>query len=320
MPLSTKIASVIRIQSLGFVAHRLLQRNRGGKVLAVFRRSFYLQTDDGNLICVGSSDLGAGPLHMLTASTDVVNWQQSGLRPGFAWRRQGRQIVILPLYTIVFEYSQATIWSPKKLLFTSPQHLEQGLQRLRNLLCQNKGDYQPVALGDLIADLIEYRSISDRGEYSSGWLSQAIPAIKALIADLKPPSQRLSNDGPLRALLGLGPGLTPSGDDFIAGLLMTLLTFSANNAVFNDFAARVLNIAPAATNTISLAHLRCAAEGAGSAALLQMLAALAQADERMIQQCLPVLVNTGHSSGWDMLAGLVCGCVILLGKPKNQII
>jgi hypothetical protein len=104
--------------------------------------------------------------------------------------------------------------------------------------------------------------------------------------------------------------LTPSGDDFIGGLLIALHTLGRIDKA-RLLAKHLLPVAAAATGTISFAHLRCAAEGTGSQALHDISAALYRADRAKIISGLSTIDRMGHSSGWDMLAGLVCGYVIL---------
>src|SRR5262249_37413668 len=67
-------------------------------------------------------------------------------------------------------------------------------------------------------------------------------------------------------LLGLGPGLTPSGDDFIGGVLIALALIGLS-ALRDRLWSALAPLAPAATNQISCAHLAAAAQGLGHAAL-----------------------------------------------------
>ena len=49
---------------VGTLAHRVLRRERRGRIAAVFDRSLYAVFDD-NWICIGSQAIGSGPLHVL---------------------------------------------------------------------------------------------------------------------------------------------------------------------------------------------------------------------------------------------------------------
>ncbi len=122
------------------------------------------------------------------------------------------------------------------------------------------------------------------------------PAVKALARWLAAPE-----GAPQAAagLIGLGPGLTPSGDDLIGGALCALHA-TGRSDVAAHLAAWALPLAKDGTNRISQAHLACAAEGECGEAVNDAITAL-------LSGVLPDLARIdaiGHTSGWDALAGV----------------
>ena len=110
---------------------------------------------------------------------------------------------------------------------------------------------------------------------------------------------------PPAALLGLGMGLTPSGDDFLCGLLIALhLPESPFAAQLPRLRAQVL-AALAATHAISAAFLRDAAAGQVSAPVQEFVAALC--GKQALAPALEALVSLGHRSGYDLLSGILAG-------------
>jgi len=103
------------------------------------------------------------------------------------------------------------------------------------------------------------------------------------------------------ALIGLGPGLTPAGDDFAGGAMIALRAFGAA-ALADRIAAWALPLAATNTGKISRAHLACAAAGEGHEALHELLRALSRG-RRAIERALAALSRVGHSSGLDAAAG-----------------
>lgn len=97
------------------------------------------------------------------------------------------------------------------------------------------------------------------------------------------------------ALIGLGPGLTPAGDDFVGGAMIALRAFG-NAALADRIAAWALPLAEKNTNRISRAHLACASEGEGHEVLHQFLGSFED-------QHLERLARIGHTSGLDAAAG-----------------
>jgi hypothetical protein len=109
-----------------------------------------------------------------------------------------------------------------------------------------------------------------------------------------------AQDAPNEAagLIGLGPGLTPSGDDLIGGALCAL-----HAAGRGDVAARLagwaLPLARDGTNRISYAHLACAAEGECASAVNDAIVAVFAGEPVDLAR----IDSIGHTSGWDALAG-----------------
>ena len=108
----------------------------------------------------------------------------------------------------------------------------------------------------------------------------------------------------VRTLLGLGPGLTPSGDDFLIGTLVALQETGEveRQARLSEIVRR---LAPARTSPISAAHLLAACDGMASDALHCAFQAILCNAPGLAGE-LTALAAIGHSSGWD--AGRGGGC------------
>jgi Protein of unknown function (DUF2877) len=108
-------------------------------------------------------------------------------------------------------------------------------------------------------------------------------------------------------VLGLGPGLTPSGDDFIGAIFFALAHAPRPTwrIAMPALRQRVLAAAQHATNPISAALLEDLMAGASYRALHEVLAALQSGEPQAIVQSREALLRVGASSGADMLAGLL---------------
>jgi len=109
-------------------------------------------------------------------------------------------------------------------------------------------------------------------------------------------------DDDTQSLIGLGPGLTPSGDDYLGGVLIALHQLGREAQARGLW--RWLEPRLARTSVISGAHLAAAAAGEGHEALHACLEALFSTNAEW-PQVLGRLDNLGHCSGWDSLAGVV---------------
>jgi hypothetical protein len=110
-----------------------------------------------------------------------------------------------------------------------------------------------------------------------------------------------------RALLGLGGGLTPSGDDLVGGALFGRRLVAGDARPWRVLGERLAAEARAASHAISAALLADLAAGASFAPLHALADALAAGDDVGAIAAARALVALGHSSGWDMLAGVLIG-------------
>jgi hypothetical protein len=114
--------------------------------------------------------------------------------------------------------------------------------------------------------------------------------------------------GAVTGLVGLGRGLTPSGDDFLCGFMTAAHCRCPGDCDAGPFLRGlqqvVLDHLPA-TNAISATLLRCAVEGKACAALAELAQALQGGRE--LRSALVGLCAFGHSSGMDIATGFLYG-------------
>lgn len=107
------------------------------------------------------------------------------------------------------------------------------------------------------------------------------------------------------ALAGRGPGLTPAGDDVLAGYLL------ARGAIDPDVARRdataVLHAARGVTGEPARSLLRAAAHGEAFEPVAKMLAVLLRADGPALAPAIRRLAALGATTGRATLTGLIRG-------------
>ncbi len=109
----------------------------------------------------------------------------------------------------------------------------------------------------------------------------------------------------LHGLLGLGPGLTPAGDDFIVGLLAVFHLRGSPCAGWRRIGAAVLEYAPQQTNVISQAALQHAVNGRVRARLVRLCEALICGEAALLCAALDQVMKIGSTSGCDIASGIV---------------
>lgn len=273
----------VRVRSAGRHAIAARRGRAPARVIAAFERSCYIETEAG-LACLGTHALGNGPLNALcdtlprTAPGDLllvdlaaaVLWQPAALPP---WRAADMRAALARLSTAAAR--------------SAP------LEGFAFLLAPGAREDAPL------------RSHAGAAAALAAWIAAAARAESAKSAE------RAERPGPgepvppvppgTAALLGLGPGLTPAGDDLLGGALAAL--HAAGRAdIAGTLAAWVLPLAQHGTSRISRAHLACAARGETGEAVHGMMGALL-AGGADLEDPLARVAAVGHTSGWDALAG-----------------
>ena len=115
------------------------------------------------------------------------------------------------------------------------------------------------------------------------------------------------------ALIGLGLGLTPSGDDFLGGLLFAAKTLQAAYPDWS-FTKHGLPIETyqSRTHLISFTLLKDLASGQAIGPLHHIINGLLSAETAVsiYHPFISQLTQIGHSTGWDLLTGLLTGLLI----------
>ncbi|MEW6028121.1 MAG: DUF2877 domain-containing protein [Chloroflexota bacterium] len=118
-------------------------------------------------------------------------------------------------------------------------------------------------------------------------------------------------------MIGLGPGVTPSGDDILIGFLAGLWSMAGENghqlAFIRSFGRELIQLAKG-TSEISRTYLYHAAQGQFSSSLSHLAEAITTSD--CVEEAARAAMRVGHSSGMDAVTGLLIGlCVWNIPSP-----
>ena len=297
----TQHEQAIAVAVLGRFAQAILRTHSKGTVIAVFRRSFYIRFGD-EMVCVGPPGLGKGPLNVLADVPADLEWPAVGLAPKQNASRSGSVLRVGD--NLRFDFSGAEVWLPPVAPGFSSNDLQSGLR----LLADSARRRAPGGLGAVLATLDAPSLWPDAKDdpllQAALWPVAAIWHWlgTALAGSAEPPPS-------VESLVALGPGLTPSGDDFLCGM-MTALNYFGHSDIAARLAASALPVAARETSLISAAYLRCAAQGEASAVLFDALESVL-AGGRNLEARLDAVHAVGHTSGWDSLVGAASVCAAL---------
>jgi len=123
----------------------------------------------------------------------------------------------------------------------------------------------------------------------------------------------LTADNEIDTLIGLGTGLTPNGDDILIGYLAGLWCTTNGKTERLDFLSTlseaVIRLSNG-TNDISRTYLYHAANGHFSSRLINLTNAICSgSDPEHIQSCAESAMQVGHTSGMDVVSGLLIGLI-----------
>ncbi len=253
-----------------------------GRVLASFERSCYVETAGGQLIAVLAESLGRGAFALTVGGTLSF----TALRPDDPASVEGQTLHLGPLH---IDLRPAVPWDPTLPPLSGPA-----------------GD-GPRTLADHLRAHAPSEGLArvHFDDTKTLLLAQGRRALDRLREGLTRADATAVTEG-AGQLAGLGPGLTPSGDDVLAGILLGLRVWPAAAGPLGPKAVSTLLVGTAAPRTgrISRAYLWAARQGHASEAWHDLIRALPANADRVITAATRIL-STGETSGADMLAGFL---------------
>jgi len=299
----------VRASRIGQMAKRMLDSpGWSGRVLAVVSGAVYLAGLGEEILWLTHQGL---PAHRRCIQAP---FQTDGLCSGVGcWVRHGRLVLG---DCVAIDLADASVWEPPANCpgqATVLPLVNAGFRRFLAALGSpevGKGLGQAVPL---IAALARREDLPVTSPEDHLMALALRPITRAARACLGRDTQRLIWAS--EQLIGLGPGLTPSGDDYAGGLLFTVHHLkSAYPSEFGWDPEGVLDLLHKAyplTNAISHTVLSDLAYGHGPEPLHDLLNAFLQAKpvEHLLVS-VDRLTGIGHTSGWDMLAGVLTGMLL----------
>lgn len=122
--------------------------------------------------------------------------------------------------------------------------------------------------------------------------------------------------GGVGMLKGVGIGLTPAGDDFIAGMLFGVYLLQQMHQIDLSSLRRTICARAQGSNLLSNTFLALARQGRFSASFKAFVSALARSDAAQVSTMMQPVLALGSTSGADLL----CGLLFTLMTLKDQLL
>jgi Protein of unknown function (DUF2877) len=292
--------------------------SREGRVVAVLRNGIYLESSEGYVVGVVGDDAADGPFTLRMRNLRLLLDPVRG-RQDLRFKASQQHFEIGGTLTISLGGAQA--WQP-----TMPGRLgnvaarTEAMNALAETISSSAPESSPGrALGPWLSGFVSSGHFNKaRHWYFESHSTTAAKLASKRIADgaidfieAWHPGDVADAIDALIPLLGLGEGLTPSGDDLVSGILAALVwgaRLGVMPAPAVEQATKHVNDASSRTNRISARLLYYACQGALYAPALQLGAALLAGDAEGLYEPALRLFAIGSTSGIDLATGLLVGC------------
>lgn len=282
------------VRSVDAAFSRVLQlRPFRGHVHSVFDRVVNLQHIDGELFSLAGREIDNAPQ---TAIVATPGFDGAGIQAGDSVIGIGTELQVGD--GVVVQWAAAAIWQARL-----PRYAGAGGCLPEQLLAARARLGGFGGFGGLDGEDLRNEASRSFPHAVGAALAQRSSALLDALA------QQRHADACRHALsmVGLGPGLTPSGDDFLVGLFAVLNLAGSPCCGWLDGGRQVLPQAGQATNAISLAALRAAAEGRVRESISALIDALMHGTPASLDATLRRVLAIGATSGADIAAGIVAG-------------
>lgn len=228
----------------------------------------------------------------------------------------------IPRIGFVLRYEQSSVWNPELNL--------EGLLPINETFIRTAEQVHEVLMrfGDR-ASILPLIKIVDR-RYAVPWQDKSLEFegntytdfIEDILLEILDHLAKNRYDevaGLIHRFIGFGPGLTPSTDDFLMGLEMTLYTYeqiALDGDQVKQFIKLVAEEAAGKTTAVSEAMLKNAARGRIALTHGIMLREIFKRDSNQVQTIANDVLKHGATSGTDFLFGLYCAQVLLIRNKR----
>jgi hypothetical protein len=290
-----------RVEALSMssrVARALREEGWSGELVAVHARSCYVMDEDSEIYAVVDEAAGNGPLNLVVGGALPGALQH--LSVGETVKSTGSLLMLSDSLDIGL--ANAALWN------ATPPALPPDQDALRLTLATVFDTASGEAPATSLARLLPYLDEEDLPDELQR--VDHFPRSHALMCGLAESLAR-RNRRSLKvvtsSLAGFGPGLTPAGDDFLAGVLLALALRQEPHPdpELHEIAGLVLDTAAPRTGEISAAYLKAARAGEAGERWHRLLAALRSGAGEALPAAARAVMQTGETSGGDMLAGFL---------------
>lgn len=303
-----------RAISIGETAREVFQSmEKAGKVHSAFDHTINIVSPEESLVTIACKTVDDSPINL---KVDSIRFKEGGRPTERMPVAVNNGSIIIGNRLSITGLNDAPIWTPDLSL---PPEIQAGrlLEALQTTVDMVDVYGKPEGFKPLLPRILRLVCPEPEPPTIWGWnpyAEMALPYFDGLIAcfeldDTEGAAEEASH------LIGLGPGLTPSGDDFLCGFLGTMSLVSPllgdQGKDIDDLNRRVMSSIDGRTNPISHAYLRHYARGEPSGSTSRMIQCILDGTESSIKESIINMCRVGHSSGTDTALGVLTAFSIM---------
>lgn len=287
--------------------------DRYGEIHSIFKSTINILSDDGKFIPIVINNKPMSP-HSIKLSENI-DFRNLDIHMGYRVRFTKSSLTIS---NINIYYKEPKLWDKKTKLVSSKDTYENlqfkieiisdfildkgnksGIFKLMKFISKDLSPFEDIPLEDQSQLFIKDRFINFIHAFRNYELN--------------------SINSHSKKIIGFGPGLTPSMDDFISGIMISNIYLShlldlnmekayrINQEIISDIDKR--------TTLVSEEMLKQSSTGETNEDIRDlMIAIIGPATSEKLNDLLAKVIDYGHSSGTDILCGIYTGICILMGR------
>lgn len=308
-----------------------------GSIASIFDRSFNLEAGERFLINIGAEDLALTPRSILLSTEDFFEkiFPQIYLGLPFATLNG---VLYFPPIRVLISVQEAAQFNPKgnipreilpreriaRNLIAAANCFRRTRKTIRGVGCSPLSDYFLSRMGLIASPEFKKEGLSFPAGRGKALFYGPDPKLWDRIDSFLCAARKRSGEGvtvALGSILGFGPGLTPSGDDFLSGFITAGIAVSQARGnppdAVNKIIEKVNKEAKGKTTRVSIAMMEDAGNGEMAAPVWKFIqtALLSEEMGRVIASAHKI-GEMGGSSGEDLFNGLATGIWYFLSSDS----
>lgn len=277
-----------KIQGVSY-SNDFLETTFSGTIHSVFERTFNIETETNKLMTVATHQIFDGPQMI---KINEASMKYLPLEIGMSVSQVGKRLSIANVLEIDCE--EAKVIEELPLVFSKEKALE--IKRhttiINNYLETNLdtvGFYRKTFPND-VEEVMHRFLMNGKETLESAFEKNDTSLLEVGVS----------------SLLGLGHGLTPSGDDFLTGFLLVFNSQKDTNSEFTSLLNQLVHENCRKTNAVSQNQLKLAINKRALKPVQQFLYDLYRGSSMLtLNKRVEEILRIGSSSGSDMLAGIL---------------